>query len=134
MSQQFVIDSERLFNVLIVIVIASFLIERALALVFESKWLVEQLSSRGLKEPIAFAVSFVVCRHWDFDAISVLFGKGGSQQWGHVLTAAIIAGGSKASLVLFHNVIGAMSNAEAERRSSRTSPDLMRGPGGNSRA
>jgi hypothetical protein len=119
MSPQFAIDTERLFNVLIVIIVASFLIERALALAFESKWLVDRLSSRGLKEPIAFAVSFLVCRHWDFDAVSVLFGKGGSQLWGHVVTGAIIAGGSKASLVLFHNVIGAMSSAEAERRSTK---------------
>ena len=129
MSHQFAIDSERLFNVLIVIVIASFLIERALALAFESKWLVDRLSNRGLKEPIAFVVSFVVCRHWNFDAISVLFGKGGTQPWGHVLTAAIIAGGSKASLVLFHNVIGAMSSAEAERRSTKAAA-AVRGSSG----
>jgi hypothetical protein len=116
MSPQFAIDNDRLFNVLIVIIVASFLIERALALVFESKWLADRLSNRGLKEPIAFAVSFVVCRHWDFDAVSVLFGKSSTQLWGHIVTGAIIAGGSKASLVLFHNVIGAMSSAEAERR------------------
>ena len=120
MSPQFALDSERLFNVLVVIVIASFFIERALALVFENKWLVDRLSNRGLKEPIAFAVSFVVCRHWGFDALSVLFGKGGSQVWGQIVTGAIIAGGSKASLALFHNVIGAMSNAEAERQSIRS--------------
>ncbi|MET0795125.1 MAG: hypothetical protein ABW061_26640 [Polyangiaceae bacterium] len=119
MSPQFVIDTERLFNVLIVIVIASFLIERALALVFENKWLVDRLSNRGLKEPIAFAVSLAVCKHWNFDAISVLFGKPTNQLWGYVVTGAIIAGGSKASLVLFHNVIGAMSNAEAERQSGK---------------
>ena len=118
MSPQFAISGERLFNVLTVIVVASFLIERALALVFENKWLVDRLSNRGLKEPIAFAVSFVVCRHWDFDALSVLFGKPSSQLWGHILTGAIIASGSKASLALFHNVIGAMSSAEAERRAS----------------
>ena len=116
MSPQFTFDAERLFNVLVVIVLASFFIERALALVFESRWLVDRLSKRGLKEPIAFAVSFAVCRHWGFDALSVLFGKAGSQVWGEVVTGAIIAGGSKASLVLFHNVIGAMSNAEAERQ------------------
>ena len=59
MSPQFAIDGERLFNVLVVIIIASFFIERALALVFENKWLVDRLSNRGLKEPIAFVVSFV---------------------------------------------------------------------------
>jgi hypothetical protein len=65
-----------------------------------------------------------VCRHWDFDALSVLFGKPSSQLWGHIVTGAIIAGGSKASLVLFHNVIGAMSSAEAERRAAR--PNAVR--------
>ena len=126
MSAQFAIDGERLFNVLIVIVIASFFIERALALVFENKWLVDRLSNRGLKEPIAFAVSFVVCRHWDFDAISVLFGRAGAQLWGQIATGAIIAGGSKASLALFHNVMGAMSNAEAEHQGSQKHAGLLR--------
>ena len=116
MSQPFSIDAERLFNLLVVIVIASFFIERALALVFENRWFVNRLSNRGLKEPIAFIVSWAICIHWGFDAISALFGRPGSQWWGTALTGAIIAGGSKASIKLFHDVLGAMSSAEEERQ------------------
>jgi hypothetical protein len=112
----FAIDTERLFEVLVVILVLSFFIERALALPFENRWLVEPLSRRGLKEPISFLVSFGVCRFWDFDAISVLLVRDKTQLWGQVLTAGIIAGGSKASIKFFHNVIGAMSTAEAERQ------------------
>ncbi len=112
----FAIDNERLFEVLVAIVVMSFFIERALALVFESKWLVDKLSKKGLKEPITFFVAYMVVRFWDFDAFSIIFTKERTQLWGHVLTAAIIAGGSKASIKFFHNVIGAMSSAEEERQ------------------
>ena len=112
----FAIDGQRLFEVLVAIIVASFFIERALALVFENKWLVEPLSKKGVKEPITFVVALWVVRFWDFDAFSVIFTKERTQLWGHVLTAAIIAGGSKASIKFFHSVIGAMSSAEEERQ------------------
>ena len=115
----FAIDGERLFEVLVAIVVSSFFIERALALVFESRWLVEKLSKSGAKELISFLVAFLVVKHWDFDAFSVIFTKDKTQLWGHVLTAAIVAGGSKASIKFFHDVIGAMSNAEKEHKELR---------------
>ena len=125
----FAVDTERLFDVLVVVAIASFFVERALALVFESRWFIARLSQRGLKEPITLLLSCAVCRRWDFDAISVLFAKERTQLWGHLLTGAIIAGGSKASIRLFHDVIGAMSNAEAERKelqkSTKAAPTLL---------
>ena len=107
---------EQLFEALLRIVALSFFIERALALVFETRWVIARLSGRGVKEPISFAVSLAVCRYWDFDAISTLFARNATQLWGHVLSAAIVAGGSKASIAFFHNVVGAMSEAEAERQ------------------
>lgn len=112
----FAIDNERLFEVLVAIVVLSFFIERALAVVFESRWLVHRLSKKGLKEPISFLVSFLVVRHWDFDAFSIIFTKEHTQLWGHVLTAGIVAGGSKASIKFFHGVLGAMSTAEDDRQ------------------
>jgi len=111
----FAIDNERLMEVLFSIVVLSFFIERALALVFESRWLADKLSRRGLKEPISFVVSLLVVRFWDFDAFSVIFTKEKTQLWGHILTAAIVAGGSKASIKFFHG-LGAMSTAESERQ------------------
>lgn len=111
------INPELLFEVLLVVVVLSFFLERALALVFENRWVIQRISGRGVKEPISFAVCLAVCRQWQFDAISALFSKPGNW-WGYVVTAAIIAGGSKASIALFQNVIGARSSAEAARRSS----------------
>lgn len=112
----FAIDNERLFEVLVAIVVLSFFLERALALVFESQWLVNRLSKKGLKEPITFLVAFGVVRFWDFDAFSIIFVKEHTELWGHVLTAAIVAGGSKASIKFFHGVVGAMSTAEQDRQ------------------
>lgn len=110
-----IINPERLFEVLLVVVVLSFFVERALALVFENRWVIQRIAGRGMKEPICFAVCLAVCRQWQFDAVSALFSKP-SNWWGYAVTAAIIAGGSKASIALFHNVIGARSSAEASRQ------------------
>jgi hypothetical protein len=115
----FAVDGERLFEVLMTIVVLSFLVERALAIPFEHRLLVGRLAKKGLKEPITVAVAFLICRRWDFDALSVILVRETTQIWGHLLTAAIIAGGSKASIKLFHDVLGTMSNAQAERRKSK---------------
>lgn len=114
------INPERLFETLLVVVVLSFFLERALALVFENRWVIQRISGRGVKEPITFAVCLAVCRQWHFDAISSLFSKP-SNWWGYAATAAIIAGGSKASIALFQSVIGARSSAEAERATSTPS-------------
>ena len=110
-----IINSERLFQVLIVVIVLSFFVERALALVFENRWVVAGISGRGLKEPLAFVACLVVCREWQFDALSSLFGKS-NNWWGYAVTAAITAGGSKASIALFQNALGALSSAEAKRK------------------
>jgi hypothetical protein len=94
----------------------SFLIERALAIVYENSWFVERLAGKGVKEPITLCVAFAVCRFWDFDALSVILVKERTQLWGHLLTAAIVAGGSKASIKLFHDVLGMQSTAEKKRQ------------------
>src|SRR5262245_27041968 len=115
----FAIDGERLFEVLLTIVVLSFFVERALAVLFETGWFVDwssKHSKKGVKEMIALGVAFAVCRFWDFDALSILLVKSKTQLWGQALTAAIIAGGSKASIKFFHDVIDAKSSAETERQ------------------
>lgn len=112
----FAIDGERVAEVLLAIILLSFFIERALALLFEHRAFAIKLARRGLKEPLALLVSFVVCRYWDFDAISVVFVKEHTQFWGHLITAAVVAGGSKASTKLFRDVMGVMSNSEKARQ------------------
>ena len=73
----FHIDYERLFEVLVTIVVFSFFIERALAVVFETEWFIKiyddpnkqdnNKKKRGLKELIVLAASIAVCFIWKFD-------------------------------------------------------------------
>lgn len=57
------------------IILLSFVIERALALVFESKLYINTLGGKDLKPLIALLVSFGICSWVKFDAMSVLFGS-----------------------------------------------------------
>lgn len=107
----FRIDWEVLVEVLVTVIVLSFFIERALSLLFEHRWFVRRLSNKGLKEPIAFAVSFLAVRFWEFDALSILLQRDETSLWGFALTAAIVAGGSKASIKLFHDLLDVKSTA-----------------------
>ena len=112
----FHIDMGRLFEVLIAIIVLLFFLERALAVVFEHRLWTGRMNGRGLKAPIAFAVAIGVCRYWDFDAISTTILADQTTFPGHLITAGVIAGGSKASIKLFHDMMGAMSDAEKKRK------------------
>jgi hypothetical protein len=118
----FHLDWERTFEVLVGIVILSFLIERALALIFESRWFIDTFEKgeirkgRGVKELVALLVSVAICIAWKFDALSIIFLRANIAIAGSVVTGAIIAGGSKASIKLFKEIMGFMSDAEAERK------------------
>ena len=116
----FHMDYERLFEVLVTIVVFSFLIERALAPIFESRWFISFYEGngkrKGFKELIAFAVSIVACVVWKLDALTIITASHETMQfYGYVLTGAVVAGGSKASIKLFKDVMGFMSSAERER-------------------
>jgi len=88
------------------IVVLSFIVERALALLFEWRFFVNAPWSSGVKEPIAFLVSLAVCWYWRLDALSVILRGEKVGPFGTLLTAAVIAGGSKAALKLFRDVLG----------------------------
>lgn len=120
----FHIDYERLFEVLVTIVVFSFLIERALAVIFESRLFIKiyegtegkNNKKKGLKEIIAAIVSITVCFYWEFDAFTILVVASNKMQIpGMFLTGLIIAGGSKASIKLFKDTLGFMSSAEKDR-------------------
>lgn len=108
----FHIEWERLFEVLVAIVVLSFFVERALAPLFESNFYINRLQGKSLKEIIAFVVGALVCWFWDFDAFSVIFLKETVTVPGTVLTGAIVAGGSKASIRLFRDALRFKSGAE----------------------
>jgi hypothetical protein len=76
---------------------------------------VEKLGGGGLKEVLAFGLAFTICRLWDFDAVSVVVLSERTTGLGHAITAGVIAGGSKASIKLFHDVFGAVSSAQKKK-------------------
>ena len=114
----FHLDWERTFEVLVAIVVLAFFVERALSTLFESQGFINMVLKRkinGLKEITAFVVSALVCWYWDFDAVSMVFLKENVTLVGTIITGGIVAGGSKASIKLFRDVMGFRSLAEAKR-------------------
>src|SRR4029077_14435279 len=99
----FALKWDQVFEVLMMIVLLSFLLGRALSLIFESRWFLkidERRKARDLgtyKPVIAFVAAAIGCIVWDCDAPSILLTRQSVSLLGAVLTGAVIAGGSKAS-------------------------------------
>lgn len=110
----FHLDWERTFEVLATIVVLSLLVERALAPLFEHRAFIKKFGEMGVKEPVAFLVALAVCLYWDFDAVSMIVLREKTSPFGTVVTAAVIAGGSKGSIKLFRDVLGFKSSAFAD--------------------
>ena len=107
----FHLDWERVGEVLATIVIMSFLVERAFALIYESKWFIKKYSETFPKEfPVAIA-GIILAIAWKFDAISMIILTDHVTVPGEILTGVVVAGGSKASLKLFHDALGIRSSA-----------------------
>lgn len=111
----FAVNWDTLGEALGVVIVLSLFLERALALIFEHRKFIEKFDESNIKEIIAFAVALGVVTYWGFDVISILF-IGDENTWiGYVLTAAVIAGGSKGSIKLFHDVLKIKSSARKEK-------------------
>src|SRR3990172_5090098 len=93
----FHLDWERTIEVLTALVVLSMMLERALAVLFETRIFVDKAQGRSVKEIIAFVVAGMVCWYWDFDAMSMIFVKDTVTVSGAVITGAIVAGGTKGS-------------------------------------
>lgn len=106
----FHLEWDVLAEVLFAIIMLSFFVERALSLLFEHRYYLRYLKDRGLKEPIALLVSVGLAHYCDFDAPSILLRRESSDWLGFLITGAVIAGGSKASIKLFHDVFKAKSS------------------------
>jgi hypothetical protein len=145
----FHLDYAKLVEILLTIIVLSFLVERALALLFESRFfiyltesgnvVIKMKEERGetiddatrkklekrkkkslVKETIALIVSIIACYLCRFDAFTILFVTSEKMTVvGYILTGAIIAGGSKASIALFKNVMDVMSSGEEARRAAK---------------
>lgn len=126
----FHIDYERLTEVLITIVVLSFLLERALSVIFENRMFIRWVDGppdkpkpkKSIKEIIAAGACVTFCWWQDFDAVSIILQSSEKATfWGVVITGLIIAGGSKASIGLFRDLLGFMSSAEKERDAAKKS-------------
>ncbi len=129
----FHLDWARVAEVLVAITVLAFFLERALAVLFESRFFLQVVQGRRpetdaqespksgpvrggvgtfpIQELIAFAVAAAVCMIWKFDAISMIFLKEQTTVLGAVVTGGVVAGGSKASVKLFRDVMGIKSTA-----------------------
>jgi len=143
----FHLDWARVAEVLVAIMVLAFLIERALAVLFESKFFLHNVQGKKLdtksgsgetqpatpdiatetspgrgrehqgvgtfpiKELLAFLIAAAICVIWDFDAVSMIFLKERTTVVGAIVTGGIVAGGSKASVKLFRDVMGIKSTA-----------------------
>ncbi|RNC79447.1 MAG: hypothetical protein ED557_15340 [Balneola sp.] len=75
---------------------------------------------KGTKEIVSIIVSIAVVVFWEFDAITILFKTYNEPQvFGYALTGLIVAGGSKASIKLFVDVLDFKSTAQKEREKNR---------------
>lgn len=110
----FHLDWDRLLEVIFTVVAISIFLERALSLLFEHRWFIAKLDKKGFKEPIAFACALAICRLWEFDALSMIILQDKVTLLGEIITAGVIAGGSKGSVALFRTYLGWKSTAAAE--------------------
>ena len=124
----FRLDWERTFEVLVAIILLAFFLERALALLFEHRVFLSRFDRKGLKEPIAFAGAFLVCWQWDFDAVSMIVLRETTTLLGQAITAGIIAGGSKAAVKLFRDIMGVRSLAHQAKYPSPGGPQPASSP------
>ena len=108
------LDWERLIEVITAIIIVSILVERALSIVFEHRFYVKKFDQKGFKEIITFIAGLIVCIGWNFDAISMILVSDNTKIAGEIITAAIIAGGSKGSVKLFKDILDIKSSASRD--------------------
>lgn len=101
----FALDWNQASEVLGAVVLLSIVVERFLSLFFENEWYRQRLQDRHIKEPIALGTALVLCFSFKFDAVAVLLKQDSWTVIGTLLTAGVIAGGSKGSIKLFIDVM-----------------------------
>ena len=126
-------DTTKFTETLVLIVTAAFILERALALVFEQDFF-QALNKNNRfgwsKEFIAFGLSWKICDSYHFDAIQALFSDSNlfdatkATTLGYVITAMVIAGGSKGAMKLMQDYLGIKNEVtQSTTTSSSSTPD-----------
>jgi hypothetical protein len=119
----FRIDWEQTGEVLICIVVLAFIVERALAVIFESKVYLKVMGDWNVKEFITLLLCFLIVWIWKVDALSVILHGDKPKFIGLLLTAGVIAGGSKGALKLFRDVMGVENEQAKVARQQRVAKD-----------
>jgi hypothetical protein len=136
---EFAVDYSVLFDILSLIVVLSFFVERALSVIFESALFISwydpvyeqavnpnpkiaidappKKKKKGIKELISIIVSVILVYNIEFNALAILMkNENVSEVMGYFITGLIIAGGSKASIKLFSDIMDFRSTAEKRRK------------------
>lgn len=114
------INTSAIFDSFMLATILAVLVERSLALFFENKFVGRIIKGKALKDLIAFCLCFAICKLWSIDIISLMVSSDKPQTLGYILTASAIAGGSKASIKLFQDIIGVgKMKKEAENETNK---------------
>jgi len=110
---------ETIAQTLLVVIFLAFFVERVLALVFEHDWWqeLEKKNPRlgALKEFIAVGTAFGICNWASFDALAQIFQTQFfsvhpvSNLFSRLMTALVIAGGSKGAIALMQGYFGIKS-------------------------
>lgn len=85
---------ENVASVFALLIALSVVIERGLATLFNWKYYAKYVGGKGLKVPISWGVSFLIAKEVPVDLVAMLF-NGDATVLGQVLTAGLLAGGSK---------------------------------------
>lgn len=100
-------DVNSLPIVFLMIAALSILLERSLAVIFESSVYQRILGKlMSLKEGLAIASAYGICYYYQFDGYATLLTKTDVSRMGYLLTALVIAGGAKGSMKLFQGYLG----------------------------
>ena len=114
---QFAIAWDALFEVLLWSIIAAFFVERVLSVLFEYPDFirldakVSKMNGSRIKPLVALVLSIPIALGFKFDVLAILAGWSTTSYLGCIFSGFLIAGGSKASIKLFHDVWGVKSNA-----------------------
>ena len=90
----FRVDWKGLFEVVVALVVVSFLFEQALAFLCETRAYNNLVQGKSFKKIIAFVVEASVCWFWDFDVFSMIFLKEEVTFPGAVITGALLLEGT----------------------------------------
>ena len=127
----FGINADVAIEVFAGIIFLALVLERALSVPFEWKPILDRIGGKNLKEPIVFALSFLLVWQLEFDAIAIVFSREENGVIGYLLTALVIAGGSKGAIALFRDYFGWKSSARKAyevNKARRTNADALHEP------